>query len=244
MQADNRGKNTMVANVLVVEDQHDIANLIRINLEMIGNNVTCCHNAKDAFQHLKDSRFQLILLDLNLPDMDGLDICKLIRETDPIIPIMMLTARTEELDRVQGLEAGADDYIAKPFSVLELQARVKALLRRSNVQAATLAEPEVIEIADLVIDQATHTVRRNKQAITLTSTEFSLLYFLAKSPGRVYSREQLLAEVWDYHNDCYEHTVNSHMNRLRNKIEPNPAQPTYIKTVWGVGYKLEVGDVS
>lgn len=234
----------MVTNVLVVEDQHDIANLIRINLEMIGNKVTCCHNAKDAFQHLKDLRFQLILLDLNLPDMDGLDICKQIRETDPIVPIMMLTARTEELDRVQGLEAGADDYLAKPFSVLELQARVKALLRRSNVQAATTAAPEVIEIADLIIDQATHTVHRNKQAITLTSTEFSLLVFLAKSPGRVYSREQLLAEVWDYHNDCYEHTVNSHINRLRNKIEPNPAQPTYIKTVWGVGYKLEVDDVS
>lgn len=234
----------MVTNVLVVEDQHDIANLIRINLEMIGNNVTCCHNAKDAFQHLSDENYQLILLDLNLPDMDGLDICKQIRATDPIVPIMMLTARTEELDRVQGLEAGADDYLAKPFSVLELQARVKALLRRSNVQASTVAVPEVIEIADLIIDQATHTVHRNNQAIALTSTEFSLLVFLAKSPGRVYSREQLLAEVWDYHNDCYEHTVNSHMNRLRNKIEPNPAQPTYIKTVWGVGYKLEVGDVS
>lgn len=234
----------MVTNVLVVEDQHDIANLIRINLEMIGNNVTCCHNAKDAFQHLSDESYQLILLDLNLPDMDGLDICKQIRATDPIVPIMMLTARTEELDRVQGLEAGADDYLAKPFSVLELQARVKALLRRSNVQASTVAVPEVIEIADLIIDQATHTVHRNNQAIALTSTEFSLLVFLAKSPGRVYSREQLLAEVWDYHNDCYEHTVNSHMNRLRNKIEPNPAQPTYIKTVWGVGYKLEVGDVS
>lgn len=157
---------------------------------------------------------------------------------------MILTARTEELDRVQGLEAGADDYLAKPFSVLELQARVKALLRRSNVQATNNIEPEQIRIADLIIDQATHSVYRNKKLITLTSTEFSLLAFLAKSPGRVYSREQLLAEVWDYHNDCYEHTVNSHMNRLRNKIEPNPAKPTYIKTVWGVGYKLEVNDVT
>ncbi|QUM76209.1 response regulator transcription factor [Moritella sp. 24] len=234
----------MDTHVLVVEDQQDIANLIRINLEMIGNKVTCCHNAKDAFQQLSDNTFQLILLDLNLPDMDGLDICKKIRTTDAIVPIMMLTARTEELDRVQGLEAGADDYLAKPFSVLELQARVKALLRRSNVQAASTAIPEKIKIADLVIDQATHSVHRNKELITLTSTEFSLLVFLAKSPGRVYSREQLLAEVWDYHNDCYEHTVNSHMNRLRNKIEPNPAQPTYIKTVWGVGYKLEVSDVT
>jgi len=234
----------MDTHVLVVEDQQDIANLIRINLEMIGNKVTCCHNAKDAFQQLSDNTFQLILLDLNLPDMDGLDICKKIRTTDAIVPIMMLTARTEELDRVQGLEAGADDYLAKPFSVLELQARVKALLRRSNVQAASTAIPEQIKIADLVIDQATHSVHRNKELITLTSTEFSLLVFLAKSPGRVYSREQLLAEVWDYHNDCYEHTVNSHMNRLRNKIEPNPAQPTYIKTVWGVGYKLEVSDVT
>ena len=234
----------MDTHVLVVEDQQDIANLIRINLEMIGNKVTCCHNAKDAFQHLSDNTFQLILLDLNLPDMDGLDICKKIRISDAIVPIMMLTARTEELDRVQGLEAGADDYLAKPFSVLELQARVKALLRRSNVQAASSVTPEQIKIADLIIDQATHSVYRNKELITLTSTEFSLLVFLAKSPGRVYSREQLLAEVWDYHNDCYEHTVNSHMNRLRNKIEPNPAEPTYIKTVWGVGYKLEVSDVT
>ncbi|WP_392339077.1 response regulator [Moritella marina] len=234
----------MDTHVLVVEDQQDIANLIRINLEMIGNKVICCHNAKDAFQQLSEHTFQLILLDLNLPDMDGLDICKKIRSTDAIVPIMMLTARTEELDRVQGLEAGADDYLAKPFSVLELQARVKALLRRSNVQAVKNEEPEKIKIADLIIDQATHSVRRNDTLITLTSTEFSLLLFLAKSPGRVYSREQLLAEVWDYHNDCYEHTVNSHMNRLRNKIEPNPAQPTYIKTVWGVGYKLEVNDVT
>ncbi|CAM2947962.1 response regulator transcription factor [Moritella viscosa] len=234
----------MNTHVLVVEDQQDIANLIRINLEIIGNKVTCCHNAKDAFQLLHDNEFQLILLDLNLPDMDGLDICKTIRSHDAIIPIMMLTARTEELDRVQGLEAGADDYLAKPFSVLELQARVKALLRRSNAQAANNIVPEQIKIADLIIDQATHCVYRNKELITLTSTEFSLLFFLAKSPGRVYSREQLLAEVWDYHNDCYEHTVNSHMNRLRNKIEPNPAKPTYIKTVWGVGYKLEVSDVT
>jgi len=234
----------MDTHVLVVEDQQDIANLIRINLEMIGNKVTCCHNAKDAFQQLSDNTFQLILLDLNLPDMDGLEICKKIRTTDAIVPIMMLTARSEELDRVQGLESGADDYLAKPFSVLELQARVKALLRRSNVQAASNVTPEKISIADLIIDQATHSVYRNKELITLTSTEFSLLVFLAKSPGRVYSREQLLAEVWDYHNDCYEHTVNSHMNRLRNKIEPNPAEPTYIKTVWGVGYKLEVGNVT
>lgn len=234
----------MDTHVLVVEDQLDIANLIRINLEIIGNKVTCCHNAKDAFKQLSENTFQLILLDLNLPDMDGLDICKKVRENDAIVPIMMLTARTEELDRVQGLETGADDYLAKPFSVLELQARVKALLRRSNVQAANNLVPEQIKIADLTIDQATHSVHRNKQLITLTSTEFSLLVFLAKSPGRVYSREQLLAEVWDYHNDCYEHTVNSHMNRLRNKIEPNPAEPTYIKTVWGVGYKLEVSDVT
>jgi len=234
----------MSTNVLVVEDQHDIANLIRINLEMIGNEVTCCHNAKDAFAQLQEQDFQLILLDLNLPDMDGLDICKKIRETDQIVPIMMLTARSEELDRVQGLEAGSDDYLAKPFSVLELQARVKALLRRSQVQAIKEVPIEVITIADLIIDQTTHTVHRDKTLINLTSTEFSLLVFLAKSPGRVYSREQLLAEVWDYHNDCYEHTVNSHMNRLRNKIEPDPAKPTYIKTVWGVGYKLEVSDAT
>lgn len=233
----------MSTNVLVVEDQQDIANLIRINLEMIGNSVTCCHSAEAAFEHLDNDSYQLILLDLNLPDMDGLDICKQIRKTDQLIPIMMLTARTEELDRVQGLEAGADDYLAKPFSVLELQARVKALLRRSNAQAVNeVALADIITIANLVIDQNTHSVHRGKTLINLTSTEFSLLLFLAKSPGRVYSREQLLAEVWDYHNDCYEHTVNSHMNRLRNKIEPDPAQPTYIKTVWGVGYKLEVSD--
>ena len=231
-------------HVLVVEDQHDIANLIRINLEIMGNQVTCCHNANDALAQLANQQFQLVLLDLNLPDIDGIEICKTIRADDALTPIMMLTARGDELDRVQGLEAGADDYLAKPFSVLELQARVKALLRRSNVQSPAAPAPQVIHIGDLRIDELTHTVQRGQHDIALTSTEFSLLVFLAKSPGRVYSREQLLAEVWNYHHDCYEHTVNSHMNRLRNKIEPEPSQPSYIKTVWGVGYKLEVTDVT
>ncbi len=230
--------------ILVVEDQDDIANLIRINLEMIGNTVVCCACAKSAFAALAQQKFDLLLLDLNLPDIDGLEICKQVRLKDQLTPIMMLTARTEELDRVQGLEVGADDYLGKPFSVLELQARVKALLRRSQIQQPDSSEPENIIIGDLTIDQATHTVKRGTEDIALTSTEFSLLLYLARSPGRVYSREQLLAEVWDYHHDCYEHTVNSHMNRLRNKIEPDPAQPSYIKTVWGVGYKLEVTDAT
>ncbi len=228
----------MSKNLLVVEDQKDIANLVRINLEMLGHKVTLCHTGEDAYTALKANTFDLLVLDLNLPDMDGLDICKSLRNKENAVPILMLTARTAELDRVEGLEVGADDYLTKPFSVLELQARVKALLRRSQLSNQT-PETSKLQIGNLRIDIEGHKVWRDDEEIELTGTEFDLLVHLAKHPGRVYSREQLLSDVWGYHHDCYEHTVNSHMNRLRSKLEPDPANPSYIKTVWGVGYKFE-----
>jgi len=235
----------MSKRILVVEDQNDIANLIRINLEMLGFEVVHHALGKPALVALKQQDFDLLLLDLNLPDMDGLSICKTLRASDNSIPIIMLTARSDELDRVTGLEMGADDYLSKPFSVLELQARVKALLRRSQQQEqqSTIAAKKAAKLIlkDIEIDLELREVLVLGHQIELTSTEFDLLVYLAQHPGRVFSRQQLLESVWDYHNECYEHTVNSHINRLRNKIEPEPSEPRFIKTVWGVGYKLETG---
>ncbi|WP_019616746.1 winged helix-turn-helix domain-containing protein [Psychromonas ossibalaenae] len=231
----------MSKKILVLEDQNDIANLIRINLEMLGFEVKLYSLGKPALTALKQDHFDLLLLDLNLPDIDGLSICKTLRVSDNPIPILMLTARADELDRVMGLEMGADDYLTKPFSVLELQARVKALLRRSQQQEPPASKAAKLVLKGIEIDLELRDILVLGKKIELTSTEFDLLIFLAEHPGRVFSRQQLLESVWDYHNECYEHTVNSHINRLRNKIEPQPSDPQFIKTVWGVGYKLESG---
>ncbi|MCB1918144.1 MAG: response regulator transcription factor [Rhodocyclaceae bacterium] len=227
-----------MAGILVVEDQGDIANLVRMHVEMLGHRVQCCDTLAFARRALAAGDWDLLVLDLALPDGDGLELCRELRQQNAALPILMLTARATEHERVQGLESGADDYLAKPFGVLELQARVRALLRR-----AALVEPSVderpIEIPPLRLDPARRAVRRGGSALELTATEFDLLLFLARRPGVVFSRQQLLSEVWGYHHQGYEHTVNSHVNRLRAKIEEDPARPRLIRTVWGVGYKLE-----
>jgi two-component system OmpR family response regulator len=184
------------------------------------------------------------VLDLGLPELDGLDVCKQLRQHNTKTAILMLTARNAELDRVLGLELGADDYMGKPFSLHELHARVRALLRR-QAQLQNLSTQDSagrqLNFVGLTIDPASHEVHCRGQAVSLTAREFDLLFFLASNAGHVYSREQLLNSIWGYTSGVYEHTVNSNINRLRNKLELDPANPDYILTVRGVGYKFHNG---
>ncbi|MCB1954706.1 MAG: response regulator transcription factor [Rhodocyclaceae bacterium] len=232
-----------MADILVVEDEADIANLVRLHLEMLGHRVLCCDTLAYGRRALESREWALLVLDLSLPDGDGLGFCRALRDADAALPILMLTARSSEHDRVRGLETGADDYLAKPFGVLELQARVRALLRR-----ASLLEPSApvgpLEVPPLRLDPARRAATRDGEALELTATEFDLLAFLARQPGVVFSRQQLLSEVWGYHHEGYEHTVNSHINRLRAKIERDPSHPRLIRTVWGVGYTLDVSEAA
>lgn len=231
----------MGSRILVIEDDQDINQLISMNLSDMQYQVESCDNGLQGYQQAHQKEYDLIVLDLMLPGMDGLEICQKLRAQQLLTPILMVTARDSELDRVIGLEMGADDYLTKPFSVRELQARVKAMLRRYQMmaQASQSQVKSAIQIRDLEIDSARRTVRLKNQEIDLTSTEFDLLLHLAQSPGQVFSRAQLLDQVWGYNHSGYEHTVNSHINRLRTKLEKDPSQPEYVVTVWGVGYKLD-----
>lgn len=226
--------------ILVVEDDPDISHLLEINLKDIAFQVDVVNNGVDGLNRASNHDYQLIVLDLMLPGMDGLELCRRLRSQSVNIPVLMLTARSSELDRVLGLELGADDYLTKPFSIKELQARVKAILRRVELSAKQLAEnpDEKIEVASLLIDVSSRNVFIDQQPVELTAKEFDLLLYFARNPGRVYSRGQLLDYVWGYSHNGYEHTVNSHINRLRKKIEKNPQQSQYIETVWGVGYRF------
>ena len=185
-------------------------------------------------------RFDLIILDLMLPGIDGLEVCRRLRSKTNYTPILMLTSKSTELDRVLGLEMGADDYLTKPFSIMELVARVKAIFRRIDNLSSTNPQNALKPIAAgaLAIDPEKRNVTLDGVAMDLTAKEFDLLLYFAQNPGRVYSRGQLLDHVWGYTHSGYEHTVNSHINRLRAKIEKNPNQPEFIQTVWGVGYKF------
>jgi len=226
--------------ILVVEDDPDISHLLEINLMDIAFQVDVVNNGVDGLNRASNHDYQLIVLDLMLPGMDGLELCRRLRSQSVNIPVLMLTARSSELDRVLGLELGADDYLTKPFSIKELQARVKAILRRVEFSAKQLAAnpDEKIEVASLLIDVSGRNVFIDHQPVELTAKEFDLLLYFARNPGRVYSRGQLLDYVWGYSHNGYEHTVNSHINRLRKKIEKNPQQSQYIETVWGVGYRF------
>ncbi|PCK03004.1 MAG: DNA-binding response regulator [Alteromonadaceae bacterium] len=232
----------MSETILVVEDQDDINQLITLNLRMLNFEVVSSDNGVDGLQKAIDKAFDLIVLDVMLPGMDGLQVCQALRAKHIYTPILMLTARKSEADRVVGLEIGADDYLTKPFSVLELQARVKALLRRSgfNREVATgqAEDSGELVVGDLRIQQQKRLVNVGDKTVNLTAKEFDLLLYLADSPGKVFSREKLLDAVWGYQHSGYEHTVNSHINRLRAKLEIDPAAPKYVMTVWGVGYKF------
>jgi len=231
----------MTDTVLVVEDEQDIADLIAVHIRALSLEVEHSLTGEKALELALSRNYALIVLDVMLPGISGLDVCRQIREKKPEQAILMLTSRTSETDRVVGLELGADDYMTKPFSVRELQARVRSQLRRvhlfSNMQQKS--EPsQILTIGKLQIDNVQHRVLMSGEVLELTSTEFDLLLFLASHPEQVFSREQLLSSVWGYHHSGYEHTVNSHINRLRNKLEQNPTKPEIVQTVWGVGYKF------
>lgn len=229
----------MNKKVLIIEDDPDIANLIKLQLMDIGFEVDSSLDGKEGLVKFKQQTYALVILDIMLPGMNGLDICKAIRGMPSYVPILMLTAKSTEIDRVLGLELGADDYLTKPFSVMELVARVKAIFRRiENMQQNPLAQSDQIHIGNIVIDLLSRMVRVRGKEVSLTAREFDLLTFFAQHPGQVFTRTQLLDDVWGYGHDGYEHTVNSHINRLRAKIETNPAKPDYILTAWGVGYKF------
>ena len=230
----------MQNKILVIEDNIDIANLVMVNLR--GKNMQVDHAAdgKNGLAKALTGKYQLVILDLMLPGIDGMDVCRVMRSEKNYTPVLMLTAKTSELDRVLGLEVGADDYLTKPFSVPELVARVNAILRRSE-QYKDSVKPELsetVQFGELCVDPGTRQVIHGENCIELTAKEFDLLWHFANNPGRVFTRSQLLSSVWGYGHDGYEHTVNSHINRLRAKIERDPAKPLYVITVWGVGYKF------
>lgn len=229
----------MARKVLVIEDQADIARIIQIHLQDLGCEVTIASDGAAGLKEAESGAHDLIVLDLMLPVVDGLEICRRLRSHPPYIPILMVTARSSELDRVLGLELGADDYLTKPFSVMELAARVKALFRRAEAmaQANPAAEGPIIA-GDLAIDPANREVSVRGAPVELTAKEFDLLLHFARNPGRVYSRTQLLETVWGYGCEAYEHNVNTHISRLRAKIEREESRPEYILTVRGVGYRF------
>jgi DNA-binding response OmpR family regulator len=227
-------------NILVVEDQQDIAKLIRLHLQDLACNVNLKFDGESGLAEAEAKAYDLIILDLMLPKMDGLEVCRRLRKQAVYTPILMVTAKATEFDRVLGLELGADDYLTKPFSVLELVARVKALFRRMDALATngTATSRTAIHSGDLVIDPVKREVALAGKPVNLTFKEFDLLLHFARNPGRVYSRLQLLDTVWGYGYDGYEHNVNCHINRLRAKIERDQARPQFILTVRGVGYKF------
>ncbi len=229
----------MTRKVLVVEDNPDIAKLLSLHLKDLDCEVALAADGLRGLEQARARRYDLIILDLMLPGMDGLELCRRLRGETDYTPILMLTAKSSEVDRVVGLEIGADDYLTKPFSISELLARVKAIFRRVDALGAGRPQaPKRLNLGAMAIDVEKRTVTVAGQAVDLTAKEFDLLLQFAEHPGRVYSRQQLLDLVWGTGHMGYEHTVNSHINRLRGKIEDNPAEPAYVLTVWGVGYKF------
>ncbi len=234
----------MTQKILVIEDDQDIASLVQLHLRDLGYEVDVAMDGAQGLEQALFGVYGLVVLDVMLPSMDGLEVCRRLR-SQPVYPwILMLTSRSSELDRVLGLELGADDYLTKPFSIRELLARVRGLFRRAEGMegASRLCPPEAgktrIQAGDLVIDLNKRSVTRRLEPISLTAKEFDLLLLFACHPGRVYTRAQLLDLVWGMGYEGYEHTVNSHINRLRAKIEPDSAHPIYLQTAWGVGYKF------
>jgi two-component system OmpR family response regulator len=227
--------------VLLVEDDPHIAEIVRLHLADEGYAVTHARDGLIALRLLEQSPWDALVLDLMLPEVDGLEVCRKARSLTSYMPIIMISARASEVHRILGLELGADDYLPKPFSVLELVARVRALLRRVDALArSSRGDGSHITLDNLMIDALTRDVQLDGRSLDLTPREFDLLHFFARHPGKVFSRLELLNQVWGYEHDGYEHTVNTHINRLRAKVEKDPARPARILTVWGVGYKLSV----
>jgi DNA-binding response OmpR family regulator len=234
----------MPATILVAEDQPDIQALIALNLRQAGYEVTTVADGEAALASQQAGSHDLLILDLMMPKLDGLEVCKALRAKGRSSPILMLTAKSTELDRVLGLELGADDYLTKPFSLAELLARVKALLRRADLlraaqsQAQAASAPATLRNGELEIQPTKRIVCWRGVVLELTALEFDLLLHFASHPGHVFSRGQLLNAVWGYTHDGYEHTVTTHINRLRAKLEADPMRPELILTVRGAGYKM------
>ena len=228
-----------VRRVLIVEDERDLARVLKRHVEGIGCEVQLAATGEEAVA-LGHEEFDLVLLDVMLPGIDGMEVCRRLRSLKRYMPVLMLTARSSDIDKVMGLEAGADDYLTKPFSVQELLARIKAIFRRMDaMSSAQAAREHPLEVGDGIrIELGTREVRVRGQPVDLTQKEFELLLHFVQNPGRVYSRAQLLDAVWGYNHDGYEHAVNCHINRLRAKIEADPGEPKLLLTVWGVGYKF------
>ncbi len=233
----------MQRRVLLVEDHVEISDLVRLHLRDLDCSVTVAADGLAGVAEAESKRYDLVILDIMLPGMDGLEILRRLRAKSMVTPVLMLTSKSTELDRVLGLEMGADDYLTKPFSVMELTARVKALFRRVEAMASHGEEAtKPLDFGRLRIDPERRTVLLDRETIELTAKEFDLLHYFARNPGRVFTRSQLLDHVWGYTHSGYEHTVNSHINRLRAKIERDAANPEYVLTVWGVGYKFTEGN--
>ena len=232
----------MASTILLAEDQTDIRELIAMNLRGAGYEVTAVGDGLAALASQNERASDLLILDLMMPGMDGLEVCKALRAKQRSAPILMLTAKSTELDRVLGLELGADDYRTQPFSLAELLARVKALLRRAELlrqaQQAGASAASALRNGELEIQPAKRLVHLRGRAIDCTALEFELLLHFAQHPGHVFSRAQLLDAVWGYSHDGYEHTVTTHINRLRAKLEADPMRPQLILTVRGAGYKM------
>lgn len=225
--------------VLVIEDDPEIVDLLEIHLKDLSCDLIKTYSGEDGLAAIKSNPLDLVILDVMLPGIDGIEVCRRIRSEQFNVPVLMLTAKSEEIDKVLGLEIGADDYLTKPFSIREFIARVKAIFRRTQMQESLMAnEGNVIEISDLKIDIEMRKVTVDGIKVDLSPKEFELLVLLASNKGKSYNRSRLLNLVWGYEFEGYEHTVNSHINRLRAKIEPDMAKPTYILTTWGVGYKF------
>ena len=226
--------------ILLIEDDPHIGELVSIHLKDLNCSVEIITDGRVGYEKASTGNYSLIVLDIMLPGMDGLEVCRMLRADKVNTHILMLTAKSEEIDKVLGLETGADDYLTKPFSIREFIARVKAILRRLGKlnNDVTNQTYEHLEYSDLSIDLTKRKVVLKGKTLDLTPKEFDLLILLASKPGRVYSRSDLLDKVWGYNFNGYEHTVNSHINRLRSKIEPDINNPTYILTSWGIGYKF------
>lgn len=225
----------MAKQVLVVDDEKLIVKGIRFSLEQDGMEVDCAYDGEEAFQMAKSKAYDMILLDVMLPKMDGFEVCQAIREFSSV-PIVMLTAKGDDMDRILGLEYGADDYITKPFNILEVKARIKAIMRRTQPVKGKEQNPAVIVKGELKLDCDSRRLFIQDREINLTAKEFDLLELLVKNENKVYSRENLLNMVWGYEYPGDVRTVDVHVRRLREKVESNPSEPKYVHTKWGVGY--------
>ena len=225
----------MSRRVLVVDDEKLIVKGIRYSLEQDGMDVDCAYDGEEALKLAKENAYDIILLDIMLPKHDGFEVCQMIREFSTV-PIIMLTAKGDDMDKILGLEYGADDYITKPFNILEVKARIKAIMRRVTKQAQGQTEDKILNKGEMKIDCESRRVFIADREINLTAKEFDLLELLAMNPNKVYSRENLLNIVWGYEYPGDARTVDVHIRRLREKVETNPSDPKYVYTKWGVGY--------